>query len=555
MADLDIELLAWVLTYLVHSSALLGAAWIASRALGRRRRTKEALLVAAVLGGFLTSGAQVTLGFEPVGGRHRFAPATLAAQAREPLTARPAELLLTLRADELRALVPAPPGEPRPADPFALAGGAEPASTSALLRTESLLAMGSAAWGTPPIAERGPWAALWDRLRAAAPRLVLLALALVALARLVPLALGWLALRRDLAGAREVRGGALAEPWDELARSAGLRRAPRLLVCPRLDTPLTAGLLRPRVCLPERAVRDLSPSALRALLAHELAHVERRDPLRAFVGSLLERLLWFQPLNRAARRELEELAEHACDARALELGVRPIDLARCLTDVAGWLVARPRAWSAAPGMAARESVLGARVRRLVGPAAGPVAEPRAGLVGALALVSLAAVGAAAPGFAVERQATRAAAELAASVVLPAARPIEGSAALAPRPASAGPATEPAAPIRADAPSAAAVELEALLALLDEELLLLERELFELRASQLTDLDGGLLTRPLAEIEARLVELRARRAQLARLVPLLLGPTPAEHGRRPTTLQAIPVFTVPTLHSRSGKEPL
>ncbi len=544
MAVPDVELLAWVLTYLLHSSVLLGAAWFASRALGERRRTREALLVAAALGGLLTSGAQVALGFEPLGGRHDLAAGPRAADGPGSNPVHPSELALALRAEEQRALESASPSPTVPADPFVLAGGAESAPASARMHPETRFPVARAT--TAPLGLlREAGVAFLDRVRTHAPRLVLLVLALVALARLVPLALGWRALRRELAGAREVRGDALAEQWNELARRAGLRRAPRLLVCPHLDAPLTAGLVRPRVCLPERAARELSPAALRALLAHELAHVERRDPLRALLGSLLERLLWFQPLNRALRRQLEELAEHACDARAVELGVKPIELARCLTDVAGWLVARPRPWSAAPGMAARHSVLGARVRRLVGPGAGPVAEPRAGLVGALALLVVGAVGVAAPGFGAQREAARtSAASTAALAPEPELAPAESF--------DASPAA-PTTPLPANAPPTPTAELEALLALLDEELLLLERELFALRAGQLSDLGGGLLTRPLAEIESRLADLRGRRAHLDRLLPLLMNSAALERAPRPAARGSMPVLPLPSLQSRPGKE--
>ena len=62
-------LASWLLTYLVHSTVLLGAAWLISRALGDRHLAlQEILLRIALVGGVVTATVQVGLGVEPVGG-------------------------------------------------------------------------------------------------------------------------------------------------------------------------------------------------------------------------------------------------------------------------------------------------------------------------------------------------------------------------------------------------------------------------------------------------------------------------------------------------------
>ena len=59
----------WLLTYLAHSTILLGVAWLIARFLGDRRLAlQEILLRIALVGGLLTSTLQVGLGVEPVGG-------------------------------------------------------------------------------------------------------------------------------------------------------------------------------------------------------------------------------------------------------------------------------------------------------------------------------------------------------------------------------------------------------------------------------------------------------------------------------------------------------
>ncbi len=52
---------------------------------------------------------------------------------------------------------------------------------------------------------------------------------------------------------------------------------------------------------------------LRAVLAHEFAHVHRRDVLWSGLLPAVAAALWIQPLNRVALVRVSEAAEHACD--------------------------------------------------------------------------------------------------------------------------------------------------------------------------------------------------------------------------------------------------
>ena len=57
------QVVAWLLTYLVHSTLLLGAAWIVSRRLGGRRlRLQETIWRFALMGALVTATAQLALG-------------------------------------------------------------------------------------------------------------------------------------------------------------------------------------------------------------------------------------------------------------------------------------------------------------------------------------------------------------------------------------------------------------------------------------------------------------------------------------------------------------
>ena len=152
------------------------------------------------------------------------------------------------------------------------------------------------------------------------------------------------------------------------------------------------GWWRPEICLPERALSELDRDELESVLAHELAHVLRRDPAWLTLFQVLGSLLFFQPLQQLAGRQWREVAEHLCDDQAVRWTERPLGFARSLTRVASWLVEpAPRA---AFGMAAEPSQLRRRVERMLvqDPAPAPARGRRASVL--VALVGVMAI----PGF-------------------------------------------------------------------------------------------------------------------------------------------------------------
>ena len=172
----------------------------------------------------------------------------------------------------------------------------------------------------------------------------------------------------------------------------GLRPQIRVTTAEGLPVPVSLGLRE--VCLPPRALTSLSPSSLDAALAHEAAHLARRDPLWLWACTVLEGLFFFQPLNRLARRRLQDVAEQVCDARAVQHTGRREALARCLVEVASWTLGPPRL--ALAGLAARPGTLEMRVEHVL---SGPEMRPLrvAHVLAGLAL--LAVVGWTAPGIA------------------------------------------------------------------------------------------------------------------------------------------------------------
>lgn len=108
----------------------------------------------------------------------------------------------------------------------------------------------------------------------------------------------------------EVRARAI-----ELARAAGLARAPRVLVHADTSGPAAVGFVRPVVVLPPR----LAGSRLDHALLHEFAHVARRDALQGLCWSLARVVFWFHPAVHWAAAHAALLRELACDERAVRV--------------------------------------------------------------------------------------------------------------------------------------------------------------------------------------------------------------------------------------------
>lgn len=168
---------------------------------------------------------------------------------------------------------------------------------------------------------------------------------------------------------------------QEMARGMGVQRV-RFGLCERLESPGTVGCLDPVVLLPNCAIDLLQPVELRAVLAHELAHVRRRDALANLIQALTESIFFFHPavwwISSCVRME----REHCCDDMATLAIADGRALARALSRLES-RAAPPRLAVAGTG-----GLLVARVRRLLGGVGRPWAPAGPGLRAALLLAAL-----------------------------------------------------------------------------------------------------------------------------------------------------------------------
>jgi beta-lactamase regulating signal transducer with metallopeptidase domain len=168
-------------------------------------------------------------------------------------------------------------------------------------------------------------------------------------------------LRRRLRGRRRVRDLRLLQALERMRTGFALP-AVRLTETAIIDSPLVIG--RGEICVPLPLLTGLCDAEVESVLAHELAHLERGDGLWFPIITLVQAVLWWQPLNHWLAARLRHTAELACDDRAVAITGNPLDLARALVQVAtGVLAARQPAM--VPTMARSTSALVPRVARLI----------------------------------------------------------------------------------------------------------------------------------------------------------------------------------------------
>lgn len=164
-------------------------------------------------------------------------------------------------------------------------------------------------------------------LRPSAADLALWAWAVGALLVLGRFGLGVWTLRRWTRRGRSVTAAAWTAPLERLTPA----RRPRLVASPAVGAPLSWGTPPGVVLIGEDHLAR--PETARAVMAHELAHLQRGDWVFLVLSRIALGLFWFNPLVWRLHAALSARSEEAADAVALgEVG--PQDYARALVGLA-----------------------------------------------------------------------------------------------------------------------------------------------------------------------------------------------------------------------------
>lgn len=129
-----------------------------------------------------------------------------------------------------------------------------------------------------------------------------------------------------------------AQPVDSpmahmLLTQSGIRRRVRIRTHKNVRSPLTYGVLRPVIVLPEAEMADAS---LRFALLHELCHIRRCDCLWKHLAALAACIHWFNPCAWLLLTLLDRDLEISCDMQVLRrcTGDHRAEYAHILLDFA-----------------------------------------------------------------------------------------------------------------------------------------------------------------------------------------------------------------------------
>lgn len=323
------SLAGWLLSVVLQGGLLLAAARLIDRSVRLAPATRELMWRCALLGGVLTASLQALMPASPQAW-HLALPASMTTSVREPVA-------------EATALVSAPSASlVESANVARETPNAAPTSAAVIPQNSAVRPASTIAMFLPslPVAILVLW----------------LGGALLAFARLYT---RFADLRRALARAMPATLPADSD-LATLAHRAGVRM-PALYTLPDVASPFAFGR---RIVVPEWAATALDSRQWHAMLAHELAHVARRDPQWRLVIECWRAGFWFLPFAGFAQRRLDELAELACDAFAARQTGDAHAVAECLAACAERHFDH-RIYALMPAMAARGSALIQRIDRLL----------------------------------------------------------------------------------------------------------------------------------------------------------------------------------------------
>ncbi|WP_343628951.1 M56 family metallopeptidase [Roseateles sp.] len=366
-----LELLTgWLLNYLLHSTVLLGGVWALER-LGvlKHPAWRELCWRWAFFGAVLTASAQPLLQFSGVGlpvkglgtsveaprnsttGRDRAVPGGVTVVTSQDVNGA-AVTTVTASGEQADAAArnsteseSGAPTSARYAAPDVEASRSTPTPTPTPTATPTPTGETRAADRLAAVTDRlfdlssENAQRRWEDLRTAVAAFVLAWPLLAAWGLLLTLA-RWIALRRQVRALPLADDAELQAAAEDLAGRAGVPM-PTLRISPLWPSPLVAP--GAQICLPATLMRRLEAGQRVAVLAHEIAHLRRRDVAWRLAARLVAHVGWLQPLNRLALRRLDLLAELACDAWAAEeAGAMPLaqGLYVCASDRAAHVASR-----------------------------------------------------------------------------------------------------------------------------------------------------------------------------------------------------------------------
>jgi TonB family protein len=147
----------------------------------------------------------------------------------------------------------------------------------------------------------------------------------------------WRTVAMRRAGERVGLAGEAERVWDRCLVFFGLEDDAVIEVSPMTSGPVTMGILQQVLLVPPGFLERVGEGELEAVLAHEFAHMRRRDFAKNLVYEVMALPVSFHPLLWLTRLRVAESREMVCDRMAAEAVAGREKYLRCLLRLASML--------------------------------------------------------------------------------------------------------------------------------------------------------------------------------------------------------------------------
>lgn len=131
------------------------------------------------------------------------------------------------------------------------------------------------------------------------------------------------------------------------------------------SSPFTIGWLRPKIFLPAALLAENQLENVPAVLAHELAHIKRRDVLWLRLQNVVQIVYFFYPLSWLINRQLNQSREQICDHMVLAENVlRPVQYAKSMIAVLRLNLNGLQAWQPVPAFGSDHFAFKNRIHKI-----------------------------------------------------------------------------------------------------------------------------------------------------------------------------------------------
>ena len=171
----------------------------------------------------------------------------------------------------------------------------------------------------------------------------------------------WRRMAVDRRNARPATKGLEFSVLQRVQALQNMRRPIAIAISDTSPEPGIFGIWRPTLVWPRGISERLNEAQIEGIIAHEVAHVQRRDNLTAALHMLVQAIFWFHPIAWWLQRRLLEERERACDEAVMRLGGVPEVYAESVLRACRFSVGSPGTF--ASGISGSD--LAQRVRRIV----------------------------------------------------------------------------------------------------------------------------------------------------------------------------------------------